>query len=97
MYIEITKQCVTDLHRGVSESQHLKQIHINEAYPELTAQKQEAEAKKQLLSSSKATIAYTYEGEGSGSNRKSGSKVLPAANETEEDGGRQIFFGKASR
>nr|CAB3231471.1 CLK4-associating serine/arginine rich protein [Phallusia mammillata] len=73
-------------HRGVSESQHLKQIHINEAYPELTAQKQEAEAKKQLLASSKATIAYSYDGEGSSSRGKSGQKMFtPEPDEDEED------------
>lgn len=52
--------------RSIGESQHLQKIHINETYPEISIQKQEAEAKKQMLASTKASIGFDYGNEGNG-------------------------------
>ena len=74
------------MNRGISEAQHLQKIHINETYPELSLQKQEAENKKQLLASSKATIAFDYGDEGS-----AGGSTVAATQEPIEDEGMLVI------
>lgn len=63
-------------------------IHINESYPNTNSTKQEQEAKKQLLSASKAKIGFQYE-EGSVHKGKSDVKY---ESDSAEDGGRQLLF-----
>lgn len=76
---------VYNQHKNISEQQHLKSIFINESYPDAAnSTKQEQEAKKQLLSASKAKIGFQYE---EGSVHKGKSDVKNYESDAAEDGG----------
>jgi len=66
--------------RGLSESQHLQKIHINETFPELSMQKQEAEMKKHQLAASKTSIGFDYGDDG-------GASAVTGPTEEESDEG----------
>ena len=66
----------------------MESIVINERYPDANSTKQEQEAKKQLLSASKAKIGFQYE-EGSVHQGKTDVKI---DSDSAEDGGRQLLL-----
>lgn len=59
--VMFVKPCInTCFSRKIPEHQHLKQIYVDEQFPEMSQQKQN-ESQKQILAQNKAKIGYDYD------------------------------------
>ncbi|XP_077966122.1 CLK4-associating serine/arginine rich protein-like isoform X1 [Styela clava] len=79
-------------YKRVSEHQHLRQIYIEEQFPEIAAeQKQSAEAQKQILAQGRATIGYNYEVDKNNSSDSISKRKAGDDDEEEEDDDKDDF------